>query len=102
MISAEIFAYTKELYETVKDYIDAVPYEYVVSGGESTDGTDSETDPNAVPTKYHSDDNMISYVEYENGISFLLNFNNYTVKVELDGTVYTIDAYGYVMFDERN
>ena len=45
---------------------------------------------------------MISYVEYENGISFLLNFNNYTVKVELDGTVYTIDAYGYVKFDGRN
>ncbi len=98
----EIFAYTEALYEAVKNYIDAVPYEYVANNDGATDGSDADAEKTTVPAKYQSDDNMISYVEYENGISFLLNFNNYTVKVELDGTVYTIDEYGYVMFDGRN
>ncbi len=46
---------------------------------------------------YESDTNKIVYEVYENGTAFILNFNNYTVKVNLGATTYTIGAYGYVM-----
>ena len=53
-------------------------------------------------SKYASDDNKIAYVEYENGKAFLLNFNNYAVRTELNGTVYTIDAYDYLVVASAN
>ena len=51
---------------------------------------------------YESDDNKIVYEVYENGTAFLLNFNNYAVRVDLDGTTYTIDAYGYIVLKQAN
>ena len=58
-----------------------------------------ETDTQAVinSNKYESDDNKIAYVEYENGVAFLLNFNNYAVRAEFNGKVYKIDAYDYLI-----
>ncbi len=50
-----------------------------------------------VVNKYQSDDNKIAYVEYENGVAFLLNFNNYDVKTVYNGTTYTIGSYDYVV-----
>ena len=52
--------------------------------------------------KYASDDNKIAYVEYENGVAFLLNFNNYAVRTEFNGTVYTISAYDYLVIGSAN
>ena len=98
----EIFSFTERLYDLVKNHIDVEPYEFVEKSTSGSENTVVETEKTTAAVKYQSDDNMISYVEYENGISFLLNFNNYAVKVELDGTVYTMGEYGYVMFDERN
>ena len=46
-------------------------------------------------TKYTSDDNSIVRVTYENGTSFILNYNNFAVTVE--GVAETIPAYGYVV-----
>ena len=53
-------------------------------------------------TTYNSDENKIVYEEYENGTAFLLNFNNYKVKVTLDGKIYTLEAYGYVVLSRGN
>ena len=47
--------------------------------------------------KYASDDNKIAYVKYENGVAFLLNFNNYAVRAEFNGNVYLINAYDYIV-----
>ena len=47
--------------------------------------------------KYKSDSNMIVHETFDNGKEILLNFNDYSVVVELNGTVYTLDAYGYVV-----
>ena len=51
--------------------------------------------------KYESDNNMIVYETFcdEEGKvkEFLLNFNDYRVVVELDGKIYTIEAYGYIV-----
>ena len=53
--------------------------------------------PEANTKKYESDDNMIVHETFDNGKEFLLNFNDYRVVVELDGKIYTIDAYGYIV-----
>jgi len=45
--------------------------------------------------KYLADINSIAYVVYENGTAFILNFNNYAVRTEIDGVSYTVSAYGY-------
>ena len=49
--------------------------------------------------KYSVPANSIVYEEYSNGKAFILNFNNYSVKVELNGTYYVIEAYGYVIIN---
>ena len=51
---------------------------------------------------YASDDNKIVYEVYENGTAFLLNFNNYKVMVELNGSTYTLEAYGYIILSRGN
>ena len=50
-------------------------------------------------TKYTSDDNQIILVTYENGTSFILNYNNFAITTVVDGTTYTVDGYGYVVID---
>ncbi len=50
--------------------------------------------------RYEADKNKVVYEEFENGKAFLLNFNNYKVIVTLDGVVYTIDAYGYLIVSD--
>ena len=50
-------------------------------------------------TKYTSDDNQIVLVTYENGTSFILNYNNFAITTVVDGTTYTVDGYGYVVID---
>jgi len=48
-------------------------------------------------TKYTSDDNSIVLVTYENGTSFILNYNNFEITTVVDGETYTVDGYGYVV-----
>ncbi len=72
--------------------------------GEDTEGEDTtepeeEEDDNGYPyTKYTSDENKIVLVTYENGTSFILNFNNYAVTTVINGVSYTVDGYSYVIF----
>ena len=47
-------------------------------------------------TKYTSDDNSIVRVTYENGASFVLNYNNFDITTVVDGVTYKVDGYGYV------
>ena len=47
--------------------------------------------------EFVTDENMIVLVSYENGTSFILNFNNYDITTVVDGTKYTVKAYGYVV-----
>ena len=46
--------------------------------------------------KYVTEDASIVYEQYSNGKTFVLNFNNFAVKVEIGGAYYTIAAYGYI------
>lgn len=46
--------------------------------------------------KYAAKENSIVYERYSNGKAFVLNFNNFAVKVTLNGVSYTVAAYGYI------
>ncbi len=47
--------------------------------------------------KYAAATNSIVYEKYENGTAFVLNFNNYAVKVQIGEAYYTVDAYSYII-----
>ena len=80
------------------------------SEGEDTEGEGTEKDDvivddeddgngNGYPyTKYTSDENKIVLVSYDNGTSFILNFNNYAVTAVVNGVEYTVNGYSYIMF----
>ncbi|MBE6577580.1 MAG: hypothetical protein E7653_05535 [Ruminococcaceae bacterium] len=54
---------------------------------------------------YKADDNKIVYEVYQNGnetVELLLNFNNYRVMVAVNGVLYTVDAYGYIVLPKAN
>lgn len=42
------------------------------------------------------DDGTIVYMTYENGISFILNYNLFDVMVEIDGVTYRVDSLSFV------
>ena len=46
--------------------------------------------------KYEAPSATIVYEQYSNGKTFILNFNSFDVKVEVDGAYYTVSAYGYI------
>lgn len=46
--------------------------------------------------KYAATSASIVYEQYSNGKTFVLNFNNFAVKVTIDGVSYTIAAYDYI------
>ncbi len=73
-------------------------YEIVAGEEEEADNTPQKVD---TPV-YRSDENKIVYEEYENGTKFLLNFNNYTVKVVINNVSYIVEAYGYVVLTGKN
>ena len=52
---------------------------------------------NRVEERYHSDDNKIVLLTYENGKTFVLNFNSFDITTKIGDVVYTVSAYGYVV-----
>lgn len=42
------------------------------------------------------DDESIVYVEYENGVFFILNYNSFAVRTVIDGITYEIEAFSFV------
>ena len=46
--------------------------------------------------KYAVNDSTIVYEQYSNERTFVLNFNDFAVKVKVDGVYYTVAAYGYI------
>ena len=47
-------------------------------------------------SKYIVDDGSIVLVTYETGKAFILNYNSFSVKVEVDGSEYTVEPYAFV------
>ena len=85
---------TTTFYNVIDGRVEGIEkYEYVAAGN----NTNTNTNTNTNDAKYKADDDKIVYVEYSNGVAFLLNFNNYTVRTTFNGKVYTIQAYDYLV-----
>jgi hypothetical protein len=67
-----------------------------------TDAPETETPENEgyQYTKYTVDNGMIVKVTYDNGYSFILNYNIYSVTVSLDGETITVGELGYVVIKD--
>ena len=51
--------------------------------------------------KYETDDNMIVHEIFENGTEFILNFNDYSVVVKVNGKMYQLEGYGYIVITKN-
>lgn len=49
--------------------------------------------------KYATVSGSVVRVAYENGVSFILNYNSYAIHVEYDGVEYTIDSLDFIRID---
>ena len=91
--------YVIELASTSEEELD-IPgeYSYTIKVSEKTETEEVELEINV----HESDDNMIVYEEFENGMALILNFNNYRVMVNYNGVTYTVDAYDYIILNKGN
>jgi len=55
-----------------------------------------EEEEKEVPAKYATTSGSIVYVEYENGISFILNYNSFDITTEVNGKTYTVEGMNFV------
>lgn len=70
---------------------------YVPPTPETPDTDDGDTDSaEETVNKYTVDNGMIVYVEYGNGVFFILNYNFYEVTVEFNGSTYVLAPVGFV------
>ena len=108
---------TAEPEETVADTSDVVvePEDTQTSGDDSESESETGSDTTVTPevpvvpevpengyeyTKYTSDDGMIVKVTFENGYSFILNYNIFAVTVQETGDT-VIPALGYLALNDR-
>ena len=78
------------------NYPELLP-EKVEDNGASEGGESGSTSSTESYNKYATADATVVYEEYSNGTAFVLNFNNFAVKVCIDGVYYTVAAYGYII-----
>ena len=91
------FHHAKDIYEKVKDIEGITVAEYVAPklDPEKKPVVEDKKDENDF--RYYSDDNKIVLLTYENGKTFILNFNNFDITTTINEVVYTVTAYGYVV-----
>ena len=58
-----------------------------------------EEEETVVPDKYKTTIGSVVRVEYEGGVSFILNYNSFAITVEYEGQTYTIDGLSFVRID---
>ena len=88
--TAEMNAYAADITANAPEILPEAESEEESKENTSATVTDSEYN------KYATADATIVYEKYSNGTAFILNFNNYAVKVTIAGISYTIAAYGYI------
>ena len=63
-------------------------------------GTDVEVqydeDGNFIPTRYTVQDSSIVMTTYENGVRFIINYNQFEVTTVVDGRTHTVPALGFI------
>ena len=71
------------------------------SNNTADNGVVTVTKPVPNTEKYKTDDNMVVYERFSNGTEFILNFNDYSVVVTVNGKVYQLGAYGYIVLTKN-
>ena len=83
--------------KTIADDINAKHPELLPEKSEpETDADKAPVDTADAYNKYAASEATIVYEQYSNGKTFVLNFNNFAVKVQINGVSYTVAAYGYI------
>ena len=87
--------------DSLTDGYDLEKYYPEVLSNDGVSGADPIPEPStkvdAVEyNKYAAAESTIVYEQYSNGKTFVLNFNNFAVKVKINGVFYTVSAYGYI------
>lgn len=101
--------------ETTVDETTDATVEETTNAADATEATDEETTGNVnefgeeieaveeeetvVPDKYKTTVGSVVRVEYEGGVSFILNYNSFAITVEYEGQTYTIDGLSFVRID---
>ena len=84
-----------------KSYDDAVEALDAIKNPKTDEDTSDDGKTEEKPaynyTKYTSDNGMIVRVTYENGVSFILNYNNFDITVE----GHTVHAYDAIKIDSN-
>jgi hypothetical protein len=88
VIAADAKTFADKLAES---YPDVLP-----NADDAEDKQESTVDAAEAYDKYAVNDSTIVYEQYSNGKTFVLNFNDFAVKVEIGGVYYTVAAYGYI------
>lgn len=57
---------------------------------------DKDDDKDEVVSKYATTSGTVVRVEYENGASFILNYNSFDITVNIGGKAYTVEALGFI------
>lgn len=74
-----------------------VPEDYL-SGSGVTGGTGSSSSAQNAQ-RYETESGTVVRVEYETGVSFIINYNSYDVTVQYGGETYTVEALNFVRID---
>ncbi|MBE6632271.1 MAG: hypothetical protein E7623_06170 [Ruminococcaceae bacterium] len=90
-LEAYVSAKNKEVSENLVDMENT--YKDILISTEDTENSESSSGFD----KYAAAKNSIVFEKYSNEKGFILNFNNYAVKVYVGGTYYTIGAYDYIV-----
>ena len=87
-----------ELYEKAltEGYPEVLPEKKDDTVTEEAPATPDTTVAEDAYNKYAATGTSIVYEQFSNGKTLVLNFNNFAVKVEIDGAYYTVAAYGYI------
>jgi hypothetical protein len=86
----------------IGESLDAIIESVYKDAGVNKEEPEAELEKDDTFKTYPADDNKVVYEEFDNGTVFLLNFNNYRVMIELGDKTYTIEAYGYIVFNKAN
>ena len=101
-----VFAFGTALLEGMRSGVEEMYVKYPEiapeksEDGDTNEGVEGEKTPAPTATaynKYEAAATSIVYEEYSNGKAFVLNFNNFSVKVNVNGVSYTVAPYGYIV-----
>ena len=78
---------------TYQEYLESLAKEEEDKKDEVTD--DEVVEEEVLDNRYYDNSGNIVLVKYENGKTFILNYNYFDVKVVVDGVEYTVEKCGF-------